>query len=572
MEEVSQEEELSTRADLTEALYVYTLETFSYIETLRDFMDGLSTWMLTRETELNLLLDIKERAARINLGLRHVTESQDKGNAFMEFMRSKLFSADQQKTQLQEELSASLKTSLMGLQTLDVFLDAVERLAVTSVQVFQEENPVLLLPEGGDLGTVQDIITAAKNICPLLVEFKRDNKEFFSPKLQNVEVLAYQLDQYIQAVQRICATIKKGPLSDFSFFSPVVNIDEEISEDNVQKMLDIITLLQELRQDEAFRMVFLFQEEYCSSFMQLFSESEPRMQQFLKELEETAVQLDRMNMGARISSVTGSSVGAVGGILSIIGLALIPVTAGASLALTMTGVGLGITSGVNSAVTTATEIGVNHTQQKRASETFQKFMEDVKKIQDCLDDVTSEDSPLDAVDIAVGVGKILGKAGAVGKGIDAMVDLASGVVVRGAEEAVAGAGKVLAEEGAALRNVPRVASELPDVGQAAARGPLALSRGARGGFIALNALFLGMDVFFIVKDSMSLARGSETELSKFIRARSALWHSEMTSWQKIHKLLENGKPSFKRKQAILMSEFYLEEEIQREGQTIWETD
>uniref|UniRef100_A0A3B3ZDM5 Uncharacterized protein n=1 Tax=Periophthalmus magnuspinnatus TaxID=409849 RepID=A0A3B3ZDM5_9GOBI len=208
----------------------------------------------------------------------------------MEFMRSKLFSADQQKTQLQEELSASLKTSLMGLQTLDVFLDAVERLAVTSVQVFQEENPVLLLPEGGDLGTVQDIITAAKNICPLLVEFKRDNKEFFN------------------------------------------------------------------------------------------------------------------------------------------------------------------------------------------------------------------------------------------------------------------------------------------VGQAAARGPLALSRGARGGFIALNALFLGMDVFFIVKDSMSLARGSETELSKFIRARSALWHSEMTSWQKIHKLLENGKPSFKRKQAILMSEFYLEEEIQREGQTIWETD
>uniref|UniRef100_A0A3B3Z9T1 Uncharacterized protein n=1 Tax=Periophthalmus magnuspinnatus TaxID=409849 RepID=A0A3B3Z9T1_9GOBI len=189
--------------------------------------------------------------------------------------------------------------------------------------------------------------------------------------------------------------------------------------------------------DEAFRMVFLFQEEYCSSFMQHFSESEPRMQQFLKELEETAVQLDRMNMGARISSVTGSSVGAVGGILSIIGLALIPVTAGASLALTLTGVGLGVTSGVNSAVTTATEVGVNHTQQKRASETFQKFMEDVSNVQDC--------------------------------------------VASAATKAAA----------AALR-----------------------------GFIALNALFLGMDVFFIVKDSMSLARGSETKASKFIRARS----------------------------------------------------
>ncbi|XP_033827743.1 uncharacterized protein LOC117375529 [Periophthalmus magnuspinnatus] len=509
-----QEEEHNTRKDLEERLSCYVLDTFSYIEAAKDFVNGLTNWILMRETELHLLLDIQDRAASVK-----------------------------QTKQLQEELSASLKTSLMGLQTLDLFLDAVERLAVTSVQVFQEENPVLLLPEGGDLGTVQDIITAAKNICPLLVEFKRDNKEFFSPKLQNVEVLAYQLGQYIQAVQRICATIKKGPLSDFSFFSPVVNIDEEISEDNVQEMLDIITLLQELRQDEAFRMVFLFQEEYCSSFMQHFSESEPRMQQFLKELEETAVQLDRMNMGARISSVTGSSVGAVGGILSIIGLALIPVTAGASLALTLTGVGLGVTSGVNSAVTTATEVGVNHTQQKRASETFQKFMEDVSNVQDCLLEVIQQtvDGPI--IHPTTGVAMCAGVASA-------------------ATKAAA----------AALRNTPRVAAELPDVGQAVAQVPLALSRGARGGFIALNALFLGMDVFFIVKDSMSLARGSETKASKFIRARSALWRSEMTSWQKIHKLLENGKPSFKRKQAILMSEFYLEEEIQREGQIISETE
>ncbi|KAJ0058264.1 hypothetical protein NL108_012407 [Boleophthalmus pectinirostris] len=336
-------------------------------------------------------------------------------------------------------------------------------------------------------------------------------------------------------------------------------------------MLDNITLLQELRQDEAFRMMFLFQEEYCSSFMQCFSESEPRMQQFLVELEDSAVQLDRMNLGARISSVTGSSVGAVGGVLSIIGLALIPVTAGASLALTMTGVGLGITSGVNSAVTTATEIGVNHTQQKRANETFQKFMEDMKNIQDCLDDVTSEGSPLDAVDVAVDVAvgavQILGKAGAIGKGIDSLVDTASAVKLLRTEEAVASAGKVLAEEGGALRNVPRVASELPDVGQAAARGPLALSSGARGGFIALNSLFLGMDVFFIVKDSMSLARGTETELSKFIRARSALWRSEMTSWQKIYELLEKGEPSFKTKQDILVTDFYPEEQITWETQT-----
>lgn len=544
------EEEINSRIELEEALSSYALNTFTYIETMKIFLDGLSKWMLIRETELHSLLDIKERAEGI----------ETKGKAFLEYMRSTFVpsAAEQQREELQEELASSLKTSLMGLEDLERFLDALERLSVTSVHVFQEDNPVLFLSEEGALGTVQDIILAAKNICPLLVEFKRDNKEFFSPKLQNVEVLAYQLDEYIKAVQRICGTMKKGALNEFSFAKPVVDIDEEISEDDVQKMLNCIVILEELRQDEAFRMVFLFQEEYCCSFMECFSESEPRMQQFLSDLEDSAVQLDRMNMGARISSVAGSSVGAVGGVLSIIGLALIPVTAGASLALTMTGVGLGITSGVNSAVTTATEIGVNHTQQKKVSETFQKFMEDVKSIQDCLDDITyqNSDQNSDFVDVAVCVGKILGKAGTVGKGIDSLVDAVSAAKLLRSEEVLASAGKVVAEEGKALRNVPRVASELPDMGQAAARGPLAMSSGARGGFIALNALFLGVDVFFIVKDSMNLARGSETEVSKFIRARSALWRSEISSWKKIHELLETGQTSFQKKRSILITELY----------------
>uniref|UniRef100_A0A8C6WXN8 Si:ch73-233k15.2 n=1 Tax=Neogobius melanostomus TaxID=47308 RepID=A0A8C6WXN8_9GOBI len=532
---------LSTGAyELEEALTSYAMDTFSYIETMKDFLDGLSKWMLMRKTELNVLLDIKERAASIELSVSHVTQSQDKGKAFLKYMKSKFVPSvvERQRKELQGELAATLKTSLMGLAALGRFLDAVERLCVTSVHVFQEDNPVLLLPEEGALDTVQHVIIAAQGICPHLVEFKRDNADFFSPKLQNVEVLAYQLDKYIKAVQMICGTIKKGPVSEFNFVKLMVDIDEEISEDDVQKMLHKIHLLQELRQDEAFRMVFLFQAEYCSSFMERFSESEPRMQQFLSELEDSAVQLDRMNMGARISSVAGSSVGAVSGVLSIIGLALIPVTAGASLALIMTGVGLGITSGVNSAVTTFTEIGVNRSQQKRASETFQKFMEDVKNIQDCLDNITSPSQNSDKANMAKVVTKVLGT---VGKGIDFLVDAASAAKQLRSEAVLASAGKVVAEEGKALRNVPRVASELPDMGQAAARGPLALSRGARGGFIALNALFLGMDMFFIVKDSMNLARGSETKVSKIIRARSALWRSEMDSWQKIYELLEKGQ-------------------------------
>ncbi|XP_074513462.1 apolipoprotein L3-like [Sebastes fasciatus] len=310
--------------------------------------------------------------------------------------------------------------------------------------------------------------------------------------------------------------------------------------------------------NQSFRTVFLFQEEPCSGFIKKFSERKPRMLQFLEDLEENSVQQDRMNKGAKISGVAGSSVGAAGGVLSIVGLALSPVTAGASLALTMTGVGLGITSGVSSLVTTATEVGVNRKHQKKASETFQSFMEYVQCLQECLEEVTKrETSQIDGV---VGVVKVLRKVCAIGKAIDGLVDAVSAYILT-TEELAVSAGRGAVQEGKALPNVPRVAADIPDIGQAAAKGPLVLSKTARAVAIGFNAFFLGMDVFIICKDSISLAKGSETEFSQFIRARAALWRSEMDSWQKIHDFLCEGQLTSKKNKAVLETPFYPEREM-----------
>lgn len=304
----------------------------------------------------------------------------------------------------------------------------------------------------------------------------------------------------------------------------------------------------------------MFQEESPDDFIREFSERQPRMLEFLKGLEENAVQLDRMNKGAKISSVAGSSVGAVGGVLSIVGLALMPFTAGASLALTMTGLGMGITSGVNSLVTTATEVGVNRTHQKKASELFQGFMEDVMKLQDCLEEVRQETlSKLEPrpLKVAASVFRMTRNVGAIGKSIDTTVDIASAAKLLKTEDIVSSAGKVAAQEGKVLRNVPRVAADIPDVGQAAAKGALVASKSVRAGMITLNALFVGMDIFFICKDSMSLAKGSETYVSRFIRARAALWSSEIDSWRKTHDSLSEGLTTSAKKEAVLETPFYL---------------
>uniref|UniRef100_A0A3B5AV91 Si:ch73-233k15.2 n=1 Tax=Stegastes partitus TaxID=144197 RepID=A0A3B5AV91_9TELE len=247
-----------------------------------------------------------------------------------------------------------------------------------------------------------------------------------------------------------------------------------------------------------------------------FKERQPRMLQFLKELEEIAVQLDKMNKGAKISSVAGSSVGAVGGVLSIVGLALIPFTAGGSLALTIGGLGLGITSGVNSIVTTAAEAGVNATQKKKAGDVIQ-----IAKVGAKL------------IEIFVAFIKIGVKTYSVKRQIGLLTEAVSAAKALRNEELISSVGAEAVQEVNIARAAESVASELPEVTEAAVEGPLSLSRTVRMGSAALNALFIGVDVYFICKDSISLAKGTETEVSKFIRARAALWNAEMDSWERI---------------------------------------
>uniref|UniRef100_A0A4W6E3U5 Apolipoprotein L n=1 Tax=Lates calcarifer TaxID=8187 RepID=A0A4W6E3U5_LATCA len=246
--------------------------------------------------------------------------------------------------------------------------------------------------------------------------------------------------------------------------------------------------------DSDFRTVFMFQEVPCSRFSSEFNERKPRMLEFLDVLEECAVQLDRMSKGAKIARVASSTVGAVGSVLSIVGLALIPVTAGASLALTMTGLGLGIAHGLNSAVIMATKIGVKRKQQKKAEEVFKSFMKDVQSLQDCLKEVTSQSV------INMGANKL---------------DVALGVV-------------------SILTNidVPQVAAL---IGEAA----------ANAGSIAVSAVSLAINILSICKNGRNLAKDAKSEAAQSIRA---------TICQSLHQ----GLPTSEKNKAILDRPFYPE--------------
>ncbi|XP_029913795.1 uncharacterized protein LOC115363657 [Myripristis murdjan] len=525
------------REELQRELWHYISDTFSCIDTVGKFFDSLSEWEQERKIEVTELNKIKDEA----------------------------------------DLNSVLKKALGGLEKLDSFLDAVERLAVTSLQVFMK-NKVLQLPQEISLEKVQAVINDSSRSCPFLLEFKRDDSTFFRPNIKNAEVFAVHLGRYLWITQKLCSMIEKSSVNDLWQIRTelkMVHLAVDLSEENIQNMLGHIRQLVSIRMDQHFRLVFLFQDVPCSEFISEYSERKPRILRFLSDLEETAVKLDEMKLGADISGVTSSSVGAVGGVLSIIGLILAPFTAGASLGLTLTGAGLGITSGVTAVVTTTTESEVNRKNQNKANELLQNLMENMQIIQHCLekasfhpvtrDGVGKSDVADTAVTGVCGAGEILKDI------ISFIIDLQEAkptlqsanmnqLVVQGAETTanelqIANEVEEVAQGAEAIAQMPRVAA---GTGQAAARGVAALSMPVRAGLGVLNGLFLGLDIYNICKDSISLHHGSKSEASEFIRARSALWRSELDSWQKIHDSLCQGLETSEKNKKILQKPFYPE--------------
>ena len=84
----------------------------------------------------------------------------------------------------------------------------------------------------------------------------------------------------------------------------------------------------------------------------------------LHALSAMGFHLDGKSRDVDIANLSGSVGGAVGGILTVVGLALIPFTFGASIALTATGIGLGVAGGVTSGGAVITDITVNCKSRK----------------------------------------------------------------------------------------------------------------------------------------------------------------------------------------------------------------
>ncbi|KAL7861253.1 hypothetical protein AOLI_G00176020 [Acnodon oligacanthus] len=419
--------------------------------------------------------------------------------------KAKGFFSSFRRQKLESELEEVLKNTMKGLKELHSFLDAVEKLAVTSLAVFNTSdiNP-------------QSYILTARSVSPFLIHFKRVDEAFFLPKLHNLDVLDFYLHKYVCITKDLCSEMKNPSL--------------KLSLNMRASVTDDLSQLSKIRADESFRMAFLFHGE-GQEFIDTYKERHTRMERFLSDLEKTAVKLDKMKVGSSISTVVGSSVSAVGSVLTITGLALAPVTAGVSVVFTASGAVMWTISKACCLITGITEYAVNNHQGKKANYIFNNFMEDVQKFVDCLEQAASSKRPVPHVD----------------EGNTSLVSMINtgASIIRTTEVFID------AVKSRQTLNREEVATDQPDIGKLAKNPPMAISKSVRAGSITICAIYIGVDIAFILKEGWSLANRESSEASQLIRCISALWLSEMQAWDTIYKCLCEGKETYQKNLEIL---------------------
>ncbi|XP_036616295.1 apolipoprotein L3-like [Trichosurus vulpecula] len=103
-------------------------------------------------------------------------------------------------------------------------------------------------------------------------------------------------------------------------------------------------------------------------FLKAFPDTKLQLEKLIKELRCLADKIDKVHKNCTITGVAASSTGAISGLLTIAGFALAPVTAGGSLALCMSGTGLGVAATLTGIAASVIDISSDSQGKKELDE------------------------------------------------------------------------------------------------------------------------------------------------------------------------------------------------------------
>lgn len=111
---------------------------------------------------------------------------------------------------------------------------------------------------------------------------------------------------------------------------------------------------------------------------------QPIRTETITTLRNILEKLQQTNRDVRISRIAGASTSIIGGVVAVVGFGLIPVTFGASLALTIVGTAIGVAGGATSAGATIADMVKTKAGTKEAERVIKADQEQTEEINDIL--------------------------------------------------------------------------------------------------------------------------------------------------------------------------------------------
>lgn len=256
-------------------------------------------------------------------------------------------------------------------------------------------------------------------------------------------------------------------------------------------------------------------------FNKLFSERAESLWQHVIDLNTIADGLDKFNKKTKIAQITGGSTSAIGGITTITGLALAPFTMGTSLIITAVGLGVATAGGLTSAGAGISNQVNNSLDRKKVEKIVEDYQEKIDDLNKCLKFIKQGIENLRKFDL------IKMKKTAYNQDFPA---LTSEFYEDGAM-----AGKAILINANEIMRVVQIANV---AGSTAARA-VQIASMATG---VLTGLFVGMDIYFVAKDSKELKKGAKSEFAAKIREVTTQLHDGLVELNTIREELHRTTP------------------------------
>ncbi|XP_061653424.1 apolipoprotein L1 isoform X1 [Phyllopteryx taeniolatus] len=252
-------------------------------------------------------------------------------------------------------------------------------------------------------------------------------------------------------------------------------------------------------------------------FNKLFSERAESLWQHVIDLNSMADALDKFNKNTKIAQITGGSTSAIGGVATIAGLALAPVTFGTSLIVTAVGLGVATAGGLTSAGAGISNQVNNSMDRKKVEKIVTDYQEKILDLNKCLKFIKQGIENLRRFDL------IKMKNNAYNRDFPV---LSSSFYEDGAM-----AGKAILVNANEIMRVVQIANV---AGSTAARA-VQIASMATG---VLTGLFVGMDIYFVAKDSKELKKGAKSEFAGKIREVATQLHDGLVELNTIREELQ----------------------------------